>query len=317
MKQTTLAARLTPILPSMRCPHCGGALTLLEGKSLHCASRHCYDLSVKGYVNLAPTHNQAAEKYDAALFESRAHVFAGGYYTPMAQAIGDAIARYMPAFCTLPQAAGTLPNADEALPDRQRSHTPAATSATANAPFLLDVGCGEGYYTRALAARFPQATFVGVDLSRDAIQHAARLAPALNWFVADLTHLPFADASADVLLDVLTPADYREFARVLKPEGLLVKVIPADDYLTQVRAAVANHLRGKDFSNARVLEHLRIHANVLSQTTVRHTLPVTPQQAQAFLRMTPMTFGLAEAVLADVTFSTITIALEVLVCRMR
>ena len=287
MKLTTLAARLAPLAPRMRCPQCGGPLTLDGAQSLVCANRHTFDLSSRGYVNLAPGHDQQAEKYTAALFDSRARVFADGFYTPVADALATAVAARLPA------------------------------SGGAPAPLVLDVGCGEGYYARALAARLPAATVAGVDLSRDAVQAAARQAPAQNWFVGDLTRLPFATGAAAALVDVLTPADYREFSRVLAPEGLLYKVIPADDYLTEIRQAVADKLTGEPFRNARVVAHLQDNAQVLERIAVRRTMPVTPSQAQDFLRMTPMTFGLPTEALAGITLPQITVAMELFVCRLR
>ena len=289
MKLQTLAGQLTPLIPRLRCPQCGAPLTLLENRSLLCERRHCFDLCAKGYVNLAPGHDQKADKYDAALFESRSRVFAGGFYTHVAQTICEAMAR---AFATR-----------------------VAVTGGTTAPFIVDVGCGEGYYARMLAQSPLHPLVAGVDLSRDAIVAAARQAPALNWLVADLTRLPFADHSVDGLLDVLTPADYREFTRVLSPGGLLIKVIPADDYLIEIRRALADRLQNADFSNARVLAHLREHANVTAQIPVRRTLPVTPEQAQDFLRMTPMTFGLMPAQLTGIPLTEITVAMEVLVCR--
>ena len=287
MKLTTLAVRLAPLAPRMRCPQCGSALTLDGAQSLVCANRHTFDLSARGYVNLAPGHDQQAEKYTAALFQSRARVFADGFYAHVADALADAVKR----------------------------HT-AAREATPS-PLVLDVGCGEGYYARALAARLPAATVAGVDLSRDAVLAAARQAPSLHWFVADLTRLPFLTGAAAALVDVLTPADYREFGRVLAPDGLLYKLIPADDYLTEIRQAVADRLQGEPFSNARVISHLADNADVLERVAVRRTLPVTPAQAQDFLRMTPMTFGLEAETLAGITFPQITVAMELFVCRLR
>ena len=282
MKLETVALRTQPIVPLLRCPLCGGALTLEAGRSLLCPQRHCYDLSAKGYVNFAPGHDQRTEKYGAALFESRSRIFAGGFYAPVAQAVADAVAQAVPA---------------------------------AN-PVVADVGCGEGYYARELVRRLPQAVILGVDLSREAVLAAARQAPGLHWLVGDLTRLPFQDASVDVLVDVLTPADYREFQRVLKPGGVLVKVIPADGYLAQIRQAVAAQLRNATFSNARVVEHLEANARVIGRQTVCHTLPVTAAQAADFLRMTPLTFGLSDAQREQVHFATITVALEVLICRL-
>ena len=292
MKLETLAARTVPLLPYLRCPLCGAAFALLQGRSLLCANGHCFDLSAKGYVNLAPSHNQAAEKYDAELFASRTRVFADGFYTHIANAVTETAVRY----------AG-LPAASE--------------NGVTAALLALDVGCGEGYYARALARELPGLTVVGADLSRDALIAAARQANGIHWLVADLTRLPLTDASVALLLDVLTPADYREFARALAPDGVLLKVVPADDYLVEIRRAAAGMLRGGAFSNARVVEHLEQHAQVLERRLVRRTLPVTPEQARAFTRMTPMTFSLSQAQRDSITFTEITVAMELLVCRLK
>ena len=279
MKPAQLARRLSPLLPVLRCPRCAGAFTLTD-QSLVCERGHCYDLSRRGYVNLAPAHDQSGEKYDGTLFESRRLVLEGGFYEPVLEAV-----------CAL-------------LPDGR--------------PFtLLDVGCGEGYYARQIAQSFPLSRILGVDLSRDAITAAARIPGHEAWLVADLKHLPLADASADIVLDVLTPADYEAFARVLKPDGLLIKAVPGADYLREVRQAVSSWLRGGGaYDNARVLEHLRAHAHVLSETEVRVTRALTPELSRAFARMTPMTFSVPREALDALTLPSITIHMHVLACRL-
>lgn len=278
MKPAELARRLSPLLPVLRCPRCASVFTLTD-QSLVCQSGHCYDLSRRGYVNLAPAHDQSGEKYDGTLFESRRLVLEGGFYQPVLEAV-----------CAL-------------LP--------------ADRPFtLLDVGCGEGYYARQITARFPMSQVLGVDLSRDAITAAARVPGRETWLVADLKHLPLADQSADIVLDVLTPADYEAFARVLKPDGLLIKAVPGADYLREIRQAVSPWLRsGAAYDNARVLEHLRAHARVVSGTEVRVTRPLTPELSRAFARMTPMTFSVPEEALNALSLSSITIHMHVLACR--
>ena len=279
MKPAVLAGRISPLLPQLRCPRCASPFALAE-QSLVCANRHCYDLSRKGYINLAPSHDQSAEKYDAQLFDSRRIVLEGGFYQPVLQAVASLL--------------------------------PADASFT-----LLDVGCGEGWYARSLADQFANGIFWGLDISRDAITAAARVPCRANWLVADLKHLPFADGCADVVLDVLTPADYAAFARVLKPGGRLIKVIPGESYLEEVRRAVAPWLRGGDsYDNSRVLEHLKQHAIIDGQIEIRRTLPITPEQSRAFLRMTPMTFSVPAEVLEKIALETITIHMQVLSCRM-
>ena len=279
MKPAVLASRLEPLLHALRCPRCGAAFRLTE-QSLVCENGHCYDLSRRGYVNLAPSHDQAAEKYDSSLFESRRLLFESGFYQP----VMDAIAAMLPV------------------------DTPF---------FALDVGCGEGYYARELADRFVQGSFLGLDISRDAITAAARMPGRANWMVADLKHLPVRDQGAQVVLDVLTPADYAEFARVLAPQGVLIKVIPGTEYLCEVRRAVSPWLKnGEAYDNTRVLEHLRAHAEIIEETEVRVTSPLLTEASRAFLRMTPMTFSVPEEALESLTLSEITIHMHVCKCRM-
>lgn len=280
MKPAVLASRLEPLLSRLCCPRCQSAFSL-ENNSLVCHERHCFDLSRKGYVNLAPAHDQEAEKYSAQLFESRRLVFEHGFYEPVLQTVADLLPR--------------------------------------DKPFLLlDAGCGEGYYARDLAQQFPLSEVLGVDLSRDAITAAARTQSRANWMVADLKHLPLQTGSADVLLDVLTPADYQEFSRVLAKDGLLIKVIPGRDYLCEVRKAVAPWLRsGADYDNTRVLEHLKENASIQSEHEIRITRPLTPEESHAFLRMTPMTFSVAEDALQTLSLSEITIHMHVVCCKMK
>ncbi|MEG0493038.1 MAG: methyltransferase domain-containing protein [Clostridia bacterium] len=282
MKISTLANKLQPFLPLLRCPLCHQALSL-SPTSLFCQSGHCFDLSAKGYVNLAPSHSQAADKYDASLFESRRAVFEDGFYAPVLACIKT----------VLGECFGSQPFS------------------------LLDVGCGEGYYARALAPFFPAAQLLGADLNRSAIQAAARGDNAIGWFVADLKHLPIQDGSLHAILDVLTPADYAEFKRVLAPGGLLMKLVPGKDYLCEVRSAVAEHLQRDQYNNERVLSHLECYADILEHIDIRHTLSVTQAQAHHFLQMTPMTFSVPQEVLDGLSLPSITIHMELLLCKLK
>ncbi len=281
MKLAQLADKTAVLLPFLRCPLCGQGFSLRDGRSLVCARHHCYDLSSKGYINLAPDHNQDADPYDAVLFESRKEVFAAGYYTSLVNLAQQLIAQRFPAEQPL---------------------------------MMLDAGCGEGYYSREMASRFPAATVLGLDLSRAAITAAAKRSRQAHWLVGNLARLPIADHCLQVLLNILTPADYHEFERVLLPEGVLLKVVPGNQYLQEIRQALAPVLWEASYSNAPVLEHLSGRVRLLEQQSLLATLPVTPAQAQFFLRMTPMTFGLPPQILAQVTFPQITIHLEVLLC---
>lgn len=97
---------------------------------------------------------------------------------------------------------------------------------------VLDVGCGHGLYSLALAGR--GAVLVGCDLQSPALVDARRVAHALGWgdrtlyLVADGAALPFADGQFDLVICncVLEHIDkdgaaLAGMARLLKPGGLL------------------------------------------------------------------------------------------------
>jgi SAM-dependent methyltransferase len=92
---------------------------------------------------------------------------------------------------------------------------------------VLDVGSGTGLGAFAIAARFPDADIVGVDLSEDMVAEARRktppaLAGRIRFEQADAARLPFGDESFDlVALGNMIPF-FDELARVLAPGGTLL-----------------------------------------------------------------------------------------------
>lgn len=274
MNQQRVQERFKPYMPLLCCPLCLGGLTLSGGSAV-CDAKHSYDLSAKGYINFAPWQNQRDFAYNKALFECRRRVFADGFYSPVLDAI-------MP----LLLGAGTV----------------------------LDVGCGEGWYSGEMSRNLPDARILGVDLSRDAIALAAGQSGAA-FVVGDLKRLPVMDHTMDAVVDVLTPSDYAEFSRVLKPQGRFIKVIPQADYLTEIRQLVKDRLQNAEYSNQRVLEHLQKHARVKEQIAVRKEYSITREQAECFLRMTPMTMGLDDDTLRALPPPrSITIDMQILCC---
>ena len=225
------------------------------GGSLICPGRHCYDIARQGYVNFVP--NQRDMFYTRALFEARARVFAAGIYAPVAERIGDALRRFVPGEC----------------------------------PVIVDAGCGEGYYTRAVCPE-RRMTRIGFDLSKEAVRMAARGAREAAFFAADLKRIPLADGCADAVLDVFTPADYAEFARVLRPGGVVIKLAPRSGYLAELRQAAGALLRRKTYDDGDVSRYAHAKMRVLAEETITYTLPVSPEMAADLARMTPMLAGI-------------------------
>ena len=236
--------------------------------------RHRVNVNRKGCLNFLSAPVDTC--YDAALFDARRRVFRAGCYRPVA----EAIERLLPA----------------------------------GAHRILDAGCGDGWYLNELLTRHPDWCGAGVDISRDAIFQATEQPAPAVWCVADLRRLPFADGAFTAVLDVLTPASYDEFSRVLAPGGVLVKVYPGEEYLQELRAA-----RGMPrYEAGQVESYLREKATVLAQERVRVTHAVDGQLWRDFVWMTPLNQDLSEAEkqrIADAPAPTVTVDLHVAVCR--
>lgn len=119
-------------------------------------------------------------------------------------------------------------------------------ATTESKPVILDVGCGTGATLQGLSQ---YGRVVGLDSSRHALGRCRRrgqreLAQARG------ENLPIADASADVVtaLDLLEhipddAAALREFARVLRPGGILLVTVPACPFLWSEHDEALDHLR--------------------------------------------------------------------------
>ena len=259
------------------CPICQENLTLVES-SLKCNNRHSFDLAKFGYVNLAPQIKQSAN-YDKENFQNRQQILEAGFYQAILDAVSDLLAN------------------------------------SKNAKTILDIGCGEGFYSRKLQERHPDKTFYAFDISKDSVQIAAKSEPnwAVNWFVGDLARLPIKDASMDILLDIFSPANYGEFRRVLSKDGILIKVIPTENHLKEIRQKVQDQLTNKDYSNQDIKNHFQEHFTILSSQTASLTKTITADQLQALLSMTPLLFHIDQTKIDWSQLTEITIEAEILV----
>ena len=259
------------------CPICQENLTLVES-SLKCENRHSFDIAKFGYVNLAPQIKQSAN-YDKENFQNRQQILEAGFYHAILEAVSDLLAN-------------------------------SETSTT-----VLDIGCGEGFYSRKLQESHPNKTFYAFDISKDSVQIAAKSEPnwAVNWFVGDLARLPIKDASMDILLDIFSPANYGEFRRVLSKDGILIKVIPTKNHLKEIRQKVQDQLTNKDYSNQDIKNHFQNNFTILSSKTTSLTKPITAEQLQALLSMTPLLFHIDQTKIDWSQLTEITIEAEILV----
>ena len=172
---------------------CRGALDEAD-RAWTCTSGHSYDVAKEGYVNLLITHQRRQrEPGDSAdMLRHRRQFLDAGHYAPLKEALGALVP----------------PDAD-----------------------VLDVGCGEGYYTRDLPNRL-----WGIDIAKAAVRMAAKRAPHGRFAVASAYDLPVLDHAADVALSVFAPLHSPELERVLREGGRVLVAAPGPRHLDGLKA---------------------------------------------------------------------------------
>ncbi|MBZ2159281.1 methyltransferase domain-containing protein [Streptococcus australis] len=261
------------------CPICQEALDLVQ-QSLACPNRHSFDLSKFGYVNLAP-QVKASKDYNKENFQNRQLVLENGFYDHILNALSECL------------------------------------SPLAHPVNILDIGCGEGYYSRSLQERHPDHSFYAFDLSKESIQLAAKSDQEwkVKWFVGDLARLPLLDQSMDLLLDIFSPANYQEFKRVLAPDGRFIKVIPTATHLQEIRQKVKDHLDQVDYSNEQIIQHFSDHFTIENTIHCQERFELTPALREALLSMTPLLFHVYPAQIDWTDLTQVTISATILIGR--
>ena len=262
-----------------RCPICKRKLKMVGNSLLcsMCSNKHCFDISKLGYVNFALNQKQS-KHYSRTSFESRMDILEKGYYSHILTEITHIL------------------------------------SKLENITTILDVGCGEGYYSRKIKELF-QADIVAFDISKDAISLASKRdgSKSIKWFVGDLENMPIRDHSVDCILDIFTPANYLEFNRVLTDSGYIVKVIPGNKHLMEFRNIAKEHLKNQEYSNENVINLFKKQYSVIYQKRVSESYEMPLEDIKIFADMTPLLFHVDKTEIDFKKLKTLTIDAEIFV----
>ncbi len=234
-------------MPKLICPLCRLPLDP-QPKVWRCGNGHCFDVAREGYVNLLPVqHKHSREPGDTPeSLKARRDFLHAGHYQPLRDAVLDMV---------LPLKAQTL----------------------------LDIGCGEGYYTSAFTALAPDVT--GLDIAKSAIQLAARRFRGITWLVGSGALLPVADASVDLVTHLFTHLHLEEVRRVLRPGGHVLVVTPGPDHLHSMRAALFDEVRAH--APDKFLAGFEEGFEIQDRRDLRFPLALSQQDLRLLLQMTP------------------------------
>ncbi|KZN66601.1 hypothetical protein N473_09415 [Pseudoalteromonas luteoviolacea CPMOR-1] len=253
-----------------RCPICSEPLSQTNN-TLGCINRHQFDFAKEGYVNLLPVQfkrsKQPGDNLD--MVQARRAFFATNHYAFLQQSLARLVA----------------------------SKTPKA---------VIDLGCGEGFYTQAIATAVTDSTAVyGLDISKPAVKYAAKRYTKPNFSVASSKDAPFKSEYADVVLSIFAPVFTQESARLLQPDGTLIVVGPGPKHLFELKQ--------------KIYDDVRLHEapecpegfEVVEQTLVEDNQSVASDIVEHLIKMTPFAWKfkdshyneLAQRKAHNVTFS--------------
>ncbi len=240
------------VVQALRCPVCHDPLQLAAGARgpLRCPRGHSFDQSRHGYAQLtaAPlTH----EGDTGAMVAARDAFLAGGHYAALTRWIR------------------------------------AAAHGRWRGGIVADIGAGTGHHLAGVLDDLPDAYGLATDVSKAAARVAARAHARADSIVCDAWQpLPIADEAVGVLLNVFAPRPGAEFARVLRPDGVLIVVTPTAAHLAEVMAPLGL-LRVDPAKDDRVARALDGGFRLIETAARSHVLTLDRAEMATLVRMGP------------------------------
>nr|WP_312323080.1 methyltransferase domain-containing protein [Acinetobacter oleivorans] len=234
----------------LMCPVCRQSLDLNE-KTWRCGQGHSYDVAKQGYVNLhVVQHKHSKNPGDTPeSVDARRAFLQGSYYQPL-------------------------------------QHAVVALLKQLGVKTVLDIGCGEGYYTSAMQQVVEQC--VGVDIAKNAVQRAAKLNTEVTWVVGTGATLPVLDQSMDACTSLFSPIPQAEIARVLKDDGYLIVVTPASEHLYAMREALFEQVN--PHTPEKFVEQLQDLFELKQEQIINAPFVLDQQALKNLIAMTPYAY---------------------------
>ncbi len=238
-----------------RCPICESPCQFFMPLTLKCEQGHAFDVAKPGYLFLLP--HGVKTKYEKRLFEARKRLIETGFFDGMTAKIAAII--------------NQLPQVEIQM---------------------VDAGSGEGsHLAHLLSESEKKIQAFGFDLAKEGVRQAAKDYGEAIWAVSDLANIPLKSGQTDIILNILSPASYDEFARILTDDGLLIKVIPEPNYLTELRTFFYEE---NTYSNERVRERFKETFTILREERITYERNLDRAELADLMEMTPLGWHITE-----------------------
>jgi len=241
----------------LKCPVCGEELNKIE-KTYRCKNNHTFDMGKQWYVNLHMSNEKRSKNPgdDKNMIISRKNFLEKGYYKKISESLNKII---------LNEIEGK------------------------NKMNILDIGCGEGYYTNLIKEKLDDTDIenhiVGIDISKDGIIVAARSYKNIEWIVASGSKLPIKSDSLDYIICMFSYIDPKEYKRVLKKGGKLITVSTGEYHLVEIKEVVYDKLKMdyyrptgdiKDGYIHKKLENIKYKVKIETNEDIKSLFDMTP-----------------------------------------
>jgi 23S rRNA (guanine745-N1)-methyltransferase len=243
---------LADVVEYLHCPICAAELTF-GGAVVRCTVGHSFDVARQGYVSLLPGTPRAGSGDSAQMVAARERFLGAGHFEPLAAALVE-----------VAEASGD--------------------------GCVLDLGAGIGWQLARVLDAQPERRGIALDVSRPALQRAARAHPRIGAVGCDIWGaLPVRSGVAALVLNVFAPRNGEEIARVIAPGGLLVVVTPTRRHLEELTGPLG--LLSVDSRKPERLEReLGPRLELLSSEEREWPMSLGPGDLEALVMMGPCGF---------------------------
>jgi len=241
------------------CPVCKENLIKdISNKIYKCKNNHTYDIAKEGYVNLLIS-NQKRSKNPGDSKEmvlARIDFLSKGYYKKLSDKINEKIVQYL------------TKNSKEEFN-------------------IMDLGCGEGYYLINLKNYIDEknikANYYGMDVSKEAVKYAGKTNKDCVWAVGNNFNILAGDKSIDCILSVFSPIDINECNRILKDDGIFIRVLPRTNHLIELRNIIYSEVH----LNEKVYKASDEDNEYVEESNVTFDIKLNKEEILSLLKMTP------------------------------
>ncbi|WP_349255514.1 putative RNA methyltransferase [Gordonia sp. (in: high G+C Gram-positive bacteria)] len=247
-----------------------------DRRSLVCDAAHSFDVARQGYVSLLNGRTRRLRSDTAEMVAARGRVHQAQAFAPVVDAVARTVwARtvWAPADCTAEH------------PDGEH-------------PVVADIGSGTGHYLAGVLDARPGARGIGIDLSKFCARATIRSHDRSAAVVADAwSGLPIRSAQVAAIMSVFSPRNVAEFARILRPGGVVVTVTPEPGHLAEL-AGPMGMLRIADDKDARLDSDMSDGFGAPAAQSVSYRIDAPVSLVADLVAMGPTAFHRGEAEIA-------------------